>query len=135
MNAALALQTAMKEMLVAHAPLTALLGGAHVFDELPRGAKAPYVEFSSIETRDWSTMDQKAHEHLVQISVATNERGRALAQGLCDAIEQALDNVNLNLNGHRLVNLRSVFWSVARSRSDQNFGATLRFRAATEPLI
>ena len=134
MNAALSLQRGMREALLAHAPLTALLGGGHIFDEVPRGVAAPYVEFAAIETRDWSVADAKAHEHFVQLSITTNARSRALAQAICDCIEQCLDNAALTLAGHRLVNLRTVFWSVARNRNDQNFGAQMRFRAATEPL-
>ncbi|MCA0433498.1 MAG: DUF3168 domain-containing protein [Proteobacteria bacterium] len=134
MNAALSVQTAMRALLLADAPLLALLGGGHVFDEVPRGAKPPLVEFTAIETRDWSVMDQKAHEHMLQLAVATAERSRAAAQAICERIETVLDNAALTLEGHRLVNLRLVFWSVARSR-DQSFGATLRFRAATEPDI
>jgi hypothetical protein len=134
MNAGLAVQQAMRTKLLSHAPLTLLLGGAHVFDELPRGAAAPYVEFANLETRDWSVSDQKAHEHFVQIAVTTNSRGRSLAQAICDEIETALDLTTLTLVGHRLINLRVIFWSVGRSKSDQNFTATLRFRAATEPL-
>ena len=133
MNAALSLQKAMRAALLADGALTTLLGGAHVFDEAPRGAKAPLVIFESIETRDWSTSDAKAHEHFVQLQVATSERGRAQVQAICDRIESVLDNAVLTLTGHSLVNLRLIFWSVARNRGEQTFGATLRFRAATEP--
>ena len=132
-NPGLALQTAMRTALLAHAPLTLLLGGAHVHEEVPRGGTPTFVSFGDIETRDWSTADAKAHEHFVQLQVATGERGRAQAQAICDRIEAVLDNAALTLTGHSLVNLRLVFWSVARKRSEQTFGATLRFRAATEP--
>ncbi len=134
MNAALSLQRAMRDALLADAPLAALLGGAHVFDEAPRGARPPFVSFEQIETRDWSTADAKAHEHFVQLQVATAERGRTQAQAICDRIETVLDRGDLVLDGHALVNLRLVFWSVARNRNEQTFGAQLRFRAATEPL-
>ena len=66
---AYALQEAMRAQLLAHAPLTALLGGAHVFDEVPRGEKSPHVVFAAIETRDWSVSGQKAHEHFVTLEV------------------------------------------------------------------
>jgi Protein of unknown function (DUF3168) len=134
MNAALALQQAMRAALLADTSLLALLGGAHVFDEMPRGERAPYVAFAAIETRDWSVMDQKAHEHFITLDVASNERGRAQAQAICNRIEAVLDNAGLALNGHRLVNLRVTFWSVFASKTDKTFGATMRFRAATEPL-
>lgn len=131
---ALALQEAMRAALLAHAPLRLLLGGAHVHEELPRGARAPFVNFESIETRDWSVADQKAHEHFVALSVRTGSRSRRLAQQILDEIEAVLDNAALNLSGHRLVNLRLTLWSVVRDRQGENFGANLRFRAATEPL-
>lgn len=134
MNAALALQQAMRAALLADTALITLLGGAHIFDEMPRGEPALSVSFANIETRDWSVMDQKAHEHFVTLDVATNERSRTQAQNICNRIEAVLDNAALTLTGHRLVNLRLVFWSVARTKSDPKFGATLRFRAATEPL-
>ena len=134
MNAALALQQAMRNALLANTTLTTLLAGAHVFDEVPRGEPGLHVHFSGIETRDWSTSTQKAHEHFVSIDVVTNERSRARAQAICNAIETALDNAVLVLTDHRLINLRSTFWNVGKAKASNNFNATLRFRAATEPL-
>ena len=81
MSSALALQIAMREALLAHAPLLELLGGGHVFDELPRGAHEPYVAFAGLETRDWSVQEQKAHEHFVTLDVKTRSRSRGLGPG------------------------------------------------------
>jgi hypothetical protein len=133
-NPAHALQTAMRAALLAHMPLILLLGGAHVHEEMPRGAVSPLVSFGDIETRDWSVADAKAHEHFVTLSIRTNSRSRKLAQDILDEIEAVLDNADLTLDGHRLVNLRLTFWSVTREKNGENFGAALRFRAATEPL-
>ena len=134
MNPALALVQAMRAALLGDTALIALLGGGHVFDEAPRGEQGLYVAFAGVETRDWSVMDQKAHEHFVAIELATQERGRAKAQAMCSRIEAVLDNTVLVLTDHRLINLRVVFCSVARMKNDKTFGAMLRFRAATEPL-
>lgn len=130
---AFALQDAMKARLTAHAPLTALLGGAHIFDEVPRGEQLPHVVFAQIETRDWSVADQKAHEHFVSIEVKSNSRSRKAAQAMASEIEAALDNVALTLVGHTLINLRLIFWSVSRAKTSDTFNGVLRFRAATEP--
>jgi hypothetical protein len=132
MSSALALQIAMREALLAHAPLLELLGGGHVFDELPRGAHEPYVAFAGLETRDWSVQEQKGHEHFVTLEVKTRSRSRELAQDIAGEIETALDNADLTLPGHILVSLRLSFLTVARS--NEFFGAVLKFRAATEPL-
>lgn len=133
-NPVQALQTAMRAALLAHAPLTVLLQGGHVYEELPRGAHATYVAIGDSETRDWSTSDHKAHEHFLTLSIRTNSRSRKLAQEILDEIEAVLDGASLTLDGHRLVNLRVIFWSVTREKNGENFGATIRFRAATEPL-
>jgi hypothetical protein len=127
------LQQAMRAALLADAALLSLLGGAHIFDEVPRGEPPLYVAFNGIETRDWSTATDKAHEHFVTIEVMTNEKGRALAQSICERIVAVLDQAALMLVGARLINLRMVFWNVSRAKPSQNFGASLRFRAATEP--
>lgn len=130
----LALQQAMRTALLARGELTTLLGGAHIHDELPRGAKAPFVAFTTLETRDWSTADQKAHEHFVTIEVTTNSRMRDDAQAIVQEIETALDGVSLVVDGHALINLRLIFSNVTRTKASENFGAILRFRAATEPI-
>jgi hypothetical protein len=127
------LQRAMGAALIDDAALTALLGGAHIFDEVPRGEPPLHVTFNGIETRDWSTATDKAHEHFITIDVVTNEKGRALAQSICERIEAILDQAALTIAGHRLINLRMVFSIVSRAKPSQNFGASLRFRAATEP--
>ena len=133
-NPGFLVQEAMRGALLGHAPLIALLQGHHVYEEHPRGVKEPFVSFGLIETRDWSVADQKAHEHFVTLDVRTNQRSRKLAQDIVSEIETALDNGALSLVGHALVNLRLIFWTVARDKAGENFNATLRFRAATEPL-
>lgn len=134
MSPALSLQQAARSALLARSSLTTLLGGAHVFDEAPRGANPPYVVISGIETRNWSVVDQKAHEHFITIEVMTNARSRALAQNITAEIELGLDDAVLTLTDHKLVNLRHIFSNVTKSISTSNYGALLRFRAATEPL-
>lgn len=133
-NPATALTTAMRATLLARSTLTNLLQGQHVYEEKPRGAVPISVGFDTIETRDWSVKDQKAHEHFVTLAIETNSRSRKLAADIVAEIEATLDNAALTLADHKLVNLRLVFWTVARARNAETFNATLRFRAATEPL-
>jgi phenylpyruvate tautomerase PptA (4-oxalocrotonate tautomerase family) len=130
----LALQQAMRAALIARPALTSILGGAHIYDELPRGVNAPYVVFGAIETRDWSVADQKAHEHFVTIEIVSNSRSRAQVQNIIQEIEQALDITTLTLTNHVLINLRSTSSSASKTKGRDNFSATMRFRAATEPL-
>jgi hypothetical protein len=134
MNPALALQQAMRAALLADTALIALLGGQHIFDEVPRGEQPLHVVFANIETRDWSVMDQKAHQHFVTIEVSTNDRSRVKAQSIAQRVETVLHDAALTLTGHRLINLRNMFLSVSRGRTEKKYGAQLRFRASTEPL-
>ncbi len=134
MNPALSLQQAIRAALLARTTLTSLLGGGHIFDEEPRGVKPPYITFTAIETRDWSVVDQKAHEHFVSLEIITNSRSRAAAHAISNEVELALDGALLTLTDHKLINLRVIFTNVMRTKSTENFGAVLRFRAATEPL-
>ncbi len=131
-SAGLALQEAMRGALLADATLTALLGGAYVFDEVPRGAPPAFVEFTALDTRDWSTATEPGLEHFVSVVVRSNSRGRWQAQEISSAVEAVLDGAAIPVPGQRLVNLKLVFWSVMKN--GQNYGASLRFRAATEPL-
>lgn len=131
-DSASALRVGMQAAMLAHPPLLAKLGGAHVFEELPRGAQAPFVTFAAIDTRDRSDFGLRAHEHFVTLDVKTNARGRALAEGIVEEIETALDAAPLVLVGHALIDLRLESWTIQRDGAV--FGARLRFRAATEPL-
>jgi len=133
MQPGLDVQQAMKSILASRPALNILLGGAYVYDELPRGAAAPYVMFTTIETRDWSVADQKAHENFVTLEVNSKSRSRAQAQNIVQEIELALDGAALTLVDNNLINMRCVFISAARQKSVENFSATMRFRAATEP--
>jgi hypothetical protein len=133
MNSALALQKAMRSALIAHAPLKLLLGGEHVYDEVPRGQHPPYVAFTSIDSRDWSTIEVLGDEHIVTIEVVTSERGKGYANEIVEAIDFVLDRTALTLTDHKLINLAATFWNVSRGK-DGTFGGTLKFRATTEPL-
>jgi Protein of unknown function (DUF3168) len=133
MQPALDVQQAMKFTLASRSALNTLLGGAHIFDELSRGATAPYVMFTTIETRDWSVADQKAHENFLTLEVVSKSRSRAQAQNIVQEIELALDGAALTLVDNNLISLRCVFISAARQKSADYLTATMRFRAATEP--
>ena len=133
MQPGLDVQQAMKSTLASRPALNTLLGGAYVYDELPRGATAPYVLFTTIETRDWSVADQKAHENFVTLEVSSKSRSRVQAQNIVQEIELALDGATLTLVDNNLINLRCVLISAARQKSADYFSATMRFRAATEP--
>ena len=155
MQPGLEVQQAMLATLASRPSLIALLGGAYIFDELPHGATAPNVVFTTIETRDWSVADQKAHESFITLEIKSKSRSRVQVQNIIQEIESALDGAAPILLSNNLINLRCIFISAAlpklrqmvaadrsrinspiasaREKSNQLFTATMRFRAATEP--
>jgi hypothetical protein len=132
-SAALSLQKAMRDRLLAHAPLTALLGGPQVYDHAPQGGALPYVVFAEIETRDEGTQTWPLAEHVVTLHAWSKAEGVKEAQSLLAEIDAALSGVALTLTGHRLVDLRSVLTIAARIDGVRRRGL-IRFRGVTEPL-
>jgi hypothetical protein len=133
MNAAAALQKAMRTALLAHAPLTAMIG-TKLFDAVPQGTAPPYVVFDRIETRDWSTKDSRGFEHIVTLHVWSAREGKREAYEIIAALDEALDNQALTLDGHRLVSLSSVFWTALRTPDGRHHHGIMRLRATTEEI-
>jgi hypothetical protein len=133
MSAALALQKAMRAALLAHAPLTALIG-TKVFDAVPQGMAPPYAVFDRIETRDWSTKGSRGFEHMVTIHVWSGREGKREAYEIIAAMDAALDNQALPLDGHHLVSLSSVFWTALRTPDGRHHQGIMRLRATTEEI-
>jgi hypothetical protein len=133
-TSSLALQKAMRARLAGHAPLTALLGAPAVYDDVPQGTREPYVTFGDIATSDWSTKESRGEEHFVTLHVWSRERGRKQAYDIIAEIDSALDGASLALDGHRLINLATTFWTVVRQAPSELYRGVVRLRAATEPL-
>lgn len=127
---ALALQKAVIARLRGDAGLTALLGGPHVHDHVPRAASPPYVALARLESRDLSSSGVAGAEHRFTLHVWPEAQGRAGAHAIAAAIEAAL-SAPLTLEGAALVNLAAAGWDTARIDKDHYRGA-LSFRAVTE---
>ena len=132
LTSSLALQRAMRARLIAHAPLVALLGGPAIYDDVPQGMREPYVSFGDIATRDWSTNVDRGEEHLVTLHVWSRQRGKKEAYDIIAEIDAALDGASLALEGHRLINLATTFWTVMRDAPSELYRGVVRLRAATE---
>ena len=66
-SSVVSLRKALHAALAADAALAALLGGARIHDEAPRGAEPPYLTFGDARARDWSTGTDKGAEHALVI--------------------------------------------------------------------
>lgn len=132
-SASWAVQKAFHAHLIADASVLAAIGGARVFDDVPRGAEFPYVTFGVTSDRDWSTGTEPGHEHIVTLHAWSRAAGRHEADAIVEAIAAALHDAPLTLVGHRLVNLRRELSEVHRDPDGESWHGIVRFRAVTEP--
>jgi hypothetical protein len=133
-SAAWALQQAIFATLTADAPLTALLGGTRIYDDVPQGAAFPYLTFGQSTARDRSTGSDDGNEHILTLHVWSQANGKRQAHEIMGAIRTALHDQPLTLSGHRLINLRHEFSEARRDPDGETTHGVARFRAVTEPL-
>ncbi len=134
-DAALALHRAVLEILRADAELGVLLGGARIYDRPPRRMLPPYVTIGEIATRARNTFDARGALHTLSLHAWSEHGGRRQAYEILGRMDVLLDDAPLALDGHRLVELRTVYHSVVRMRDGRLFHGILRLQAITHPLL
>ena len=132
-TASAALRAAIHDSLNAHTPLTTLLGGARVYDEPPRSAAFPYVTLGEARIANYSTGSEEAEEHQLTLHAWSRQGGHREAHLITGALLQALDDADLALADHTLVNFRFAVADVRREADGRTYHALVRFRAVTEP--
>ncbi len=131
---ALALQQAVFALLSADAGLAAQLGGARVYDHVPRATDAPYVHLGEMTMRDFSTASETSAEIRFSIVAWSREPGRAQALAVAQTVIALLHDQPLALDGHLLINLRHTATETTRGDATGGRRALARFRAVTEPI-
>jgi len=131
--AAASLRAAIRDALAADGALTSLLGGARIYDEVPRAASYPYVSLGEARVTDFSAGDQPGEEHQLTLHAWSQQGGHREAHMIAGALLQALDDAPLSLAGHHLVNLRFAVADIRREADGRTYHALVRFRAVTEP--
>lgn len=134
-SASWALQQAVFATLTSDAPLTALLGGARVYDDVPVRAEFPYVTFAQGAERDWSTGGEAGSEHALTLHVWSRASGRKETVAIIAALCTVLHDQPLTLSGHRLINLRHEASEVRRDADGETYHGIVRLRAVTEPMV
>ncbi|MGE0022768.1 MAG: DUF3168 domain-containing protein [Hyphomicrobium sp.] len=127
------LQKAVYAKLAADAGLLALLGGARIYDDVPRGAAFPYVTFGPSTTRDWSTGTETGSEHGLTLRAWSKAGGEQEVHQVLEAVRAALHESALTPAGHRLVSLRHETSEALRDPDGETYQGIARFRALTEP--
>lgn len=134
-DAILALRATIQARLAADTALTTLIGPDRIFDEAPRAARGLYVVHGEVEARDWSTgTDRGCEQEFTLVVWAAQSGSSRQALEAAGLIVAALDQIDLTLDGHALINLRWLSSRLARETRNGLPQVTIRFRAATETL-
>ncbi len=132
MSSAAELQKAILAALGANAALAALVGG-RILDHAPANIAFPYITFGRTSVYDWSTGTESGTEQLFTLHVWSKGKGKKEALEMMELARQTLHDAPLNLEGHRLVNLRLEFSETRYDDRNEAYHGLLRFRAVTEP--
>lgn len=128
------LQKSAYAALVADSVLDAMLGSAAIYDHVPQNASFPYVVIDQMQLRDWSTGTERGSEHILMLHVWSRYDGKREVYDIADAIRGILDDAQLTLDDHRLINLTHQYSDLKRDADGETYHGVLRFRAVTEPL-
>ena len=128
-----ALRAAVHAALSSDAALSAVLGSAKIYDEVPRNAAFPYVTLGEARLTDASGDDAPTQEHQLTLHAWSRQGGHREAHVIAGTLLQALDDAPLTVAGHRLVNLRFAIADIRRESDGRTYHAVVRFRAVTEP--
>jgi len=126
------LQKAVFEALAGDAALTALVG-PRIHDHAPANVAFPYITFGRTSIFDWSTGTESGSEQLFTLHVWSKAKGKKETLDIMEIARARLDDAELPLDEHQLVDLRHEF---AEARYDEDlsvYHGLLRFRAVTEP--
>ncbi len=132
MSSAAELQKAIFGALGANAGLTALIG-TRIFDHAPANVAFPYITFGRTSVYDWSTGTENGAEQLFTLHVWSKGKGKKEALEIMEIAREALHDAPLDLDGHRLVNMRLEFSEARYDDRNEAHHGLLRFRAVTEP--
>jgi hypothetical protein len=134
MSSSIALQTAIRQRLLAEPALVALLGGDKIFDDVPQAEPYPYITFGASIVDALDGTESRIDQHVLSLQVFSRSPGRRQSSEIVERIAHALDNAELPLAGHHLVSLRVTFRELRRDPDGETRRGLVRLRAITEPL-
>lgn len=109
------------------------LGGARIYDDVPRGTVPPYITLAAFAARDWATGTEQGTEITFTVHAWSRAGGHKRPHLLADAVRAALHDRPLTLTAHHLVNLRFESSETRRERDGETYRVIARFRAVLEP--
>jgi len=134
-----ALFTAIYSALANDATLTTLLGGSgRVFNGVPSGQDAPYVDIGESTATDYGTSSGDAQEHTITVHVWTErasgetESPRLRNVKIAARVRDVLHGQSFALSAGGNPNMRCEFQETMRDPDGISWHGVLRFRAVTE---
>ena len=133
-DALLSLQRAIVARLNGDPELVALLGGARTYEHVPASTSHPFIAFESLGARDYPASGAAICEHRIALLCVSREPGTKQALLIAQRAQELLETGLLNLEGHRLANLRTTAIEIVRSGREPLRKARIRLRAVTETM-
>lgn len=128
----IAFRQAIRQQLLANAPLVSALGGPHVYDEVPRHQSTPYIVLAQSEARDWSTMTETGAEHLLTLEVWSRQHGALEALEIAGQAAALLHDASLTMTGATCAVVRVTSLETSRAHANRFVCARIRLRALIE---
>lgn len=132
LSASWELQKAVHGALIADAPFTMLVG-ARLFDRPPADVAFPFVTLGDTEIVPDGAGSEGAAIHRLSFSVWSRATGRRETKEIMSALDAVLQDANLPLTGHVIVNFQLEEASVAYANEVEALRGRLTFRIYTEP--
>ena len=132
MSSTSALQKAMFAALSADATLTGLIGANRIFDDVPPGARPPWIVFAESSLADWGTGTEAGEAHLVSLEIWSSQKGRRQVAAIAASARAALDAIGPLDAPFHLVHLRHENTRFERDPQTEWFRGVVRVRALVE---
>ncbi|MGL4494868.1 MAG: DUF3168 domain-containing protein [Beijerinckiaceae bacterium] len=114
--------------------LLTLLGGPHIYEQVPADRKPPWVIVEEVTARDNGTSLDQGHIHRLTLACVSAMPGITQCAEIAARAAALLDNAALLPDGHRLVNCAVTETALRRSDKRQRRIMAVRLRAVTEVL-
>lgn len=129
---AFAVRKAVFARLSVDAPLLALVGGAQVFDHVPRGRKPPYLVIGESSSQPIDAGPPVATEHRLSLTAWSEQPGSSEAAAVIEAALACLAVMPATIDGHRVIRLDTTATELRVDRERRQTRAIARLRAVTE---
>lgn len=106
--------------------------GIHIYDEVPRGTPLPYLAFTKMQSKDWSTNTGRGVEQWVHIECWSGQPGLQECFEMGERLTHMLEDQPLFLLGWDAVALRVMNAETSREQQGRLARLVLKIRVFLE---